>query len=407
MTDLLLLALLVVAIAIGWFLGRNNFSANMAWFGRGPSMPSQYYRGLNFLLDGSQDSAIDAFTKALEVNTETFDTHIALGNVLRRRGEVERAIRIHQNLLARPSLPDVQLHLAHLELARDYISAGLLDRSERLLLDLVAESGNHRRIAQRHLLEIYEAQRDWASAKQVAEQLLPRRSLLRGSGPETQEVGQPVNVLLAQYCCELAVESQQRGDSMAAKSLLDQALGHDKQCVRATMMVGELELKAGQPHKALKALKAIADQNPDFVPETTALLRDAYQALDKRDDLQDFLVRCFDHYPSTRLVLDIAVELRDFEGPLAAKRFLRDTLTERPSLRGLALLMRLHSSEESGEDEALELDIIDRLITARASYRCSHCGFRGQHMHWYCPGCNHWGTLRDRDIGSSGDMARG
>lgn len=407
MTDLLLLALLVVAIGIGWFLGRNNFSANTTWFGRGPSMPSQYYRGLNFLLDGSQDSAIDAFTKALEVNTETFDTHIALGNVLRRRGEVERAIRIHQNLLARPSLPDVQLHMAHLELARDYISAGLLDRSERLLLDLVAESGNHRRIAQRHLLEIYEAQRDWMSAKKVAEQLLPKRSLLRGSGPETQEVGQPVNVLLAQYCCELALESQQRGDSTAAKSLLEQALGHDKQCVRATMMVGELELKAGQPQRALKALKAIANQNPDFVPETTTLLRDAYQALDKRDELKDFLVRCFDNYPSTRLVLDIALELRDREGPPAAKQFLRDTLTERPSLRGLALLMKLHSREESGEDEALELDIVDRLIAARASYRCNHCGFRGQHMHWYCPGCKHWGTLRDRDIGSSGDMARG
>ena len=122
------------------------------------------------------------FTKALEVNSETFDTHIALGNVLRRRGEVERAIRIHQNLLARPSLPASQLHLAHLELARDYISAGLLDRAERLLLDLVAESGHHQRIARRHLLEIYEAQSDWSAAQRVAGQLLPRRSLLRSTG---------------------------------------------------------------------------------------------------------------------------------------------------------------------------------------------------------------------------------
>ena len=139
LNDALLLLVLVVAIGVGWWLGKRS-TKPLIWGGEGQP-PSQYYRGLNFLLDGRQDYAIDAFTRALEVNAETFDTHIALGNVLRRRGEVERAIRVHQNLLARPSLPQAQLHLAHLELARDYISAGLLDRAEKLLIDLVVESG--------------------------------------------------------------------------------------------------------------------------------------------------------------------------------------------------------------------------------------------------------------------------
>ena len=149
-------------------MGRGRAKTTLAPWQTSDKLPSQYYRGLNFLLDGSQDGAIDAFTQELEVNSETFDTHIALGNVLRRRGEVDRAIRIHQNLLERPSLPASQLHLAHLELSRDYISAGLLDRAERLLLDLVAEAGHHRRVARRHLLEIYEAQRDWLAAQAIA-----------------------------------------------------------------------------------------------------------------------------------------------------------------------------------------------------------------------------------------------
>ena len=170
MNDLGIFFLLFLAIAIGWLLGRRSSTAPV----NSPALPSQYYKGLNDILDGRPDGAIDSFINALEVNTETLETHIALGNLLRKKGEVERAIRIHQNLLARPSLPRSQVHQAHLELARDYISAGLLDRAERLLLDLVDESPEQRRTAHLHLLEIYQSERDWLRAIEVASELLPR-----------------------------------------------------------------------------------------------------------------------------------------------------------------------------------------------------------------------------------------
>ena len=404
MNDFLLLAILIVAIAIGWALGRYSRRQPLDLWGDARALPSQYYRGLNFLLDGSQDSAIDAFTQALEVNTETFDTHIALGNVLRRRGEVERAIRVHQNLLARPSLPVTQLHLAHLELARDYISAGLLDRAERLLLDLVKESGHHRRVARRHLLEIYEAQSDWDAARDVAEKLLPKRSLLKPAKPDSREVGQPVPLLLAHYCCEQAARGIDRGDYVAARELLNQALKYDGQCVRATLMLGDLELRAGQAARAVKVLQSVAVQDPDFIPETADLLKQALDTLGRRPELRRYLEQSFVGRPTTALMLALARELHATEGAESAKHFLRASLESEPSLRGLALLMSLHSDAEAGDDENLQISTINRLVEARSSYRCNHCGFLGQHLHWYCPGCKHWGTVRD--LGTTGEFVR-
>lgn len=404
MTDALLFGLLVVAVGLGWALGRFSRSGSDISSVAAP-LPSQYYRGLNFLLDGSKDSAIDAFTRALEVNSETFDTHIALGNVLRRRGEVERATKIHQNLLARPSLPAAQLHLAHLELARDYISAGLLDRAERLLLDLVGESGSHRRVARRHLLEIYESQRDWQSAREVAETLLPRKSLLGGTNVEAEEVGQPVNVLLAHYCCEQAETPLGQGEFLQARELLEQALRHDRDCVRASMMMGELELQADNVQAAIKSLRRVKDQDADFVPDTVDLLRACYAARNDRVSLRRYLEECFALRPSIALVLAIAEEIRMTEDADSAKQFLRTNLREKPSLRGLAMLMTLHNEQEAGEDESLQIEIIKRLVEARSHYRCSHCGFKGQHLHWYCPGCKHWGTVRE--MTTTGELIRG
>mgnify|MGYP001585737903 FL=1 len=200
MNELLVFGLLFAAVAIGWILGRRSAEPELPV----TDLSSQYYRGLNYLLDGRPDGAVDSFISALEVNSETLETHIALGNLLRKRGEVDRAIRVHQNLLARPSLPRDQVHQAHLELARDYISAGLLDRAERLLLDLQEESPAQRRACQRYLLEIYQSERDWQLAIDVARELLPRKSLLwTGAAPE-REPGQPVDVALSHFQCELA-----------------------------------------------------------------------------------------------------------------------------------------------------------------------------------------------------------
>lgn len=396
MNDLLLFGLLFVATGIGWFLGRRG--AGLAARNTGHDLPSQYYRGLNYLLDGRPDGAVDAFINALEVNSETLETHIALGNLLRKRGEVDRAIRIHQNLLARPSLPRSQVHQAHLELARDYISAGLLDRAERLLLDLVKESPEQRRASQRYLLEIYQSEREWPQAIEVATQLLPRKSLLGAQpGEPGGAQGQPVSVALAHYYCELASDKRDAGELAEAARLLQQAIARDKQCVRASIMQGEVEHAAGNHKQAIKALRRVRQQDPDFIPETIATLRKCYRELGEGSALRAYLKDCLAANPSAPLVLAVAEDLREAEGADAAAEFLSQQLAERPSLRGLARLISLQMDDTQGrvrDNLGLLQVLVDRLIAERPAYRCGHCGFAGRQLHWYCPGCKHWGTIK-------------
>ena len=393
MNDYLVFSLLFAAIAIGWFLGRRSIKRASPV----RDLPGQYYKGLNYLLDGRPDGAVDAFINALEVNTETLETHIALGNLLRKRGEVDRAIRIHQNLLARPSLPRAQVHQAHLELARDYISAGLLDRAERLLIDLVAESPVQRRASQWHLMDIYQSEREWQQAIDIAAGLLPRKSLLGGSGAEsTEEPGQSVSVVLSHYYCELAAEHHQAGDIMGARNLLQEALSRDKQCVRASIMLGAVEYDAGRYKQAIKALRRVRQQDPVYISESIGTLRACFRELGEERALRAYLMECLELHPSPPLLLATVEDLREAEGQDVAERFLVEQLEKMPSLRGLEKLVSLQADSSDGdarENLGLVQQLVQRLIEERPSYRCSHCGFAGRHLHWFCPGCKYWGTI--------------
>jgi lipopolysaccharide biosynthesis regulator YciM len=392
--ELLVFALLFSATGIGWLLGRRSHSAVAS----PPELPSQYYKGLNYLLDGRPDGAIDAFITALEVNSETLETHIALGNLLRKKGEVDRAIRIHQNLLARPSLPRAQVHRAHLELAKDYISAGLLDRAERLLLDLVDESQAMRTTARHYLLEIYQSEREWKSAVEVASQLLPRKSLLGGAPAETfDDKGQSVKVALAHYYCEMAAQKMERGKLQQAHKLLEQSLSTDKACVRASIMMGDVEYQSGHYKSAFKALRRVRSQDPSYIPETVAILRQCALKLEDMHSLKVYLRECLASHPSAALVLAIADDIRDSEGDTAAGKFLSIQLAEQPSLRGLSRLIGLqidHAEGPARDNLGLLQVLVNRLVADRHAYRCSHCGFAGKQLHWFCLGCKCWGTMK-------------
>ncbi|MDP5070290.1 MAG: lipopolysaccharide assembly protein LapB [Congregibacter sp.] len=394
MKDALVFALLFAAIACGWWLGRRGVN--------GPSSrvsvpPSQYYRGLNYLLDGRPDGAVDQFISALEVNSETLETHIALGNVLRRRGEVDRAIRIHQNLLARPNLPRSQMHIAHLELARDYLSAGLLDRAETLLLDLVAESEEQRDVGRGYLVEIYRSESDWQRAIEMAKALLPRRSLLRGEAQSLQLSGQPMPVQLAHFYCELAVEVAAEGNLDEARSLLKKALRSDPDCARASLELGHFESAAGNHRLAIQALTRVVEQHAEFLPEAIPALRNCYAALGEESELSAYLRACLDQHPSTPLMIAVADDIRRDAGSTAAHTFLAERLAQAPSLRGLLRLIRIQQEEKPGTpgDSLSMLSVLlDRLIEVRPAYRCDHCGFSARHLLWFCPGCKYWGTFR-------------
>ena len=391
MSDPWLLLLLFAAIAIGWILGRGT--RHGSGHGSETAMYPQYYRGLNFLLNDQPDGALDVFIQALEVNSETLETHLAVGNLMRRKGEVERAIRIHQNLLARPSLPREHLHQAHLELARDFISAGLLDRAERLLEDLLREAPELRDISRRHLLEIYQDEKEWQKAIETGRQLLPRKSILKAAQPVESDTG----VALAHYCCELAESVWARNDYHAVREYLKQALGYDRRCVRAMLLLAKVEYETGRYLKAIKALRRVAEQDPVFLSEAVDLLRDCYEKIGDPQGFHDFMAMALETGPSATILLALVEDIQAREGGDAAADFIGRELKHRPSLKGLAKLVELNIANSDGrarENLTILQLLIRQLLQNKPAYRCGHCGFSGKQLHWLCPGCKHWGQMR-------------
>ncbi|MEP4485633.1 MAG: lipopolysaccharide assembly protein LapB [Halioglobus sp.] len=398
MNDALIFLLLFVAIAIGWYLGRRSAGLRVA----GSNHRSDYYKGLNYLLDthsdvdrDSVDMQADSYVSNLEVSSETLEAHITIGKVLRKRGEVDRAIRIHQNLLSVPDLPQAQVHEAHLELALDYVAAGLLDRAEQLFLDLAQESPLQRQPSLHHLQEIYQSERDWPKAIAVAKAQLSDDQA--SSGSEITAPGQSVAVALAHYHCELAAQALEASDEALVRRELGEALAQDAQCARASLLLAELELRAGNVKRAVSSLRNIRQQNPDFIVESIPLLRQCYEAVGDTATLQTYLRDCLDAYPSAPLVLAIAEDLQQSSGEIAAAEFLSSQLADRPSLRGLQRLigMQLASAEGAIRGNLAVLQVlVERLIEERPAYRCGHCGFSGTQLHWSCPSCKHWSTMK-------------
>jgi lipopolysaccharide biosynthesis regulator YciM len=388
-----LFILIFVAIAIGWLLGRQSSRSRV----RSPRS-SDYYKGLNYLLDGHPDGALDEFIESLEVSAQTFETHISLGNLLRKKGEVQRAIRVHENVLAHGDLPAAFQHEAHLELARDYIAAGLLDRAEQLLLDLIGESEAESLGARRYLIEIYQMERDWDKAIAMASSLLAKRSFFGGRKNDVAGPGeQSVNVLLPHFYCELAEVCLQRNDVKGALEALAAASREDPTNVRVTLMRAQIAVDEQKYEKAIELLGRVEQQDAEFLPEVVPLLGICYTALGQSERYGEFLRQSLEKYPTPGLMIALADHIKGNEGVEAAAIFLTDAMRDAASLRGLYRLM-LWQLEESRSQLASKLEVamtlMRQLTETSPAYRCQHCGFRGQHLHWFCPGCKFWGSIK-------------
>ncbi|MBB3046768.1 lipopolysaccharide biosynthesis regulator YciM [Litorivivens lipolytica] len=385
--------LLVVAIAIGWFLGRRQRPKSPARDEDATSAAAaHYYQGLNFLLHEQPDVAIDSFVSSLEVNRDTLETHLAVGSLLRRKGEVDRAIRIHQNLLARPNLGGDQLHQVHMELAQDYIRAGLLDRAERMLKDLVQQSPAWRRSALRHLLAIYQDEREWDNAIDVAKELMPKKGWLRAGAPAEDDTHR----CLAHFYCEKAELAYAAKDLHSARTDLKLAMHYDRQCVRASMLLGEIELDCGHPQAAIKALKRVFTQNRLYIGEVLELMHQAYRKRGEEAEFVDYLKACYEEYPSSAVLLKLVELLDTLQPGDQAELFLAQQLKRRPTLKGLLQVINYQAPKASDSNRE-NLTVLQRMLTEllqdKPSYQCDHCGFSGHQLHWHCPTCKHWGCI--------------
>lgn len=377
---------LVFAIAIGFFLGwrlqqkYSNLSKK--------TFAHSYYRGMSYLLNEQIDGPVDKFIDSLNVSSETLEIHLALGNLMRRKGEAAKAIKIHQNLLDCRRLTTNQLHEAQLELARDYVNAGLLDRAESLFQELVALDSQYKPPALEHLVEIYQDEREWDKAIVVANELT------RVSGEK--KLGELI-VTKAHFCCELALVAIEKDDIESAKQHLELAVNFDKNSVRANLIIAELALASGHYDEALETLKKIPQQDPDLISVSLELLCQAYEKAAGQADLLAHLLLLLERYPSNQLVIKIAEKLRVMENDYVAADFLAAQLKKRPSIKVLIKLVELHLLHSDGKArENLQLlkQLVDRVIAEKPGYHCIKCGFTGNRLHWLCPGCKTWGSVK-------------
>ncbi|MCZ6887872.1 MAG: lipopolysaccharide assembly protein LapB [Gammaproteobacteria bacterium] len=377
MDNVALYVLFVLALGIGFLLGRRERRRRKRE--AAPMMIQDYFQGLNYLLNEQPDLAIETFIDSLGVNNDTVDTHLALGALVRRRGEVDKAIRIHQNILARPVLSKHNRGQAELELARDYLLAGLLGRAESLLLDL-AKGGELKITALEHLLEIYQRERDWKRAEAIGRQLLGRND-------------KGVRTALAHYLCEMAETTLVDGDIRGARQLAARANDYDGRCFRVGLITARIEFEAKRYREVLKNLRRARDYRPELAAETLELFRDSCIALAAEDDYIEYLEESVEKAPELPLVEALAAHRARTEGAEAACKFLGEQLLRRPSLKGLGRLIAEYEDAEVGvphEYIHVVRTFAESLAARRPLYRCKNCGFAGRSLLWQCPSCHTW-----------------
>jgi len=376
-----LLLLLPVAAWSGWWVARHHYIKRDAHNRRG--MHPEYFKGLNYVLNEQPDKAIEVFIKMLEVDSETVETHLALGNLFRRRGEVDRAIRIHQNLIARPTLDKEQRALALLELGMDYMRSGLFDRAESLFEELV-ETGSYSIQAFRELLDIYQQEKDWDNCIRTARRL-------------EATSGERLDPVVAQYYCEKAELLRDQGQHKPARDNVRRALTIDPDCARASILEAELAVMAGKLRHAVRAYKRIERQDADYLPEVIPQLLECYRQLDRLDEFMAYLQEVVDRNGGITAMLTLTDLIAQRRGEEAAAEFITSELRKRPSVRGLERLLAYALEQAHGRTRESLITIREltgKLLEDRPVYKCMHCGFVGKSLHWQCPSCKQWNTVK-------------
>jgi lipopolysaccharide biosynthesis regulator YciM len=372
--------LLPLAALSGWVIGRRGGERHSD--SQVSKLSTTYFRGLNYLLNEQPDKAIELFLHIAELDKETFETQVALGHLFRRRGEVDRAIRLHQALVERRDLSDPQKVQALLALGEDYMRSGLLDRAETVFSDL-AKIDQRAPQALKHLIGIYQAERDWPKAIENATRY-------------EAATGEAMGKLIAQFVCELADRQRASGDVDGAREAIARAYAADSTSVRAGMLEGRIETESGNDAGAIRAFERAARHDADYLPELLPALLACYERVGDTPGARAFLGEMSEHYRGVSPVLALTRLVEGEEGVAAARTYLAQQLKDRPSVRGEAALIDLTLADNADPVATLRdlKHITDQLLVRNPSYRCSRCGFGARSHHWQCPSCKEWGTVK-------------
>lgn len=377
----LLFLLLPVAVAYGWYMGQRSVRQQRKR--KSNQLSRQYVTGLNLLLSDQSDKAVDLFIDLLQVDSDTIETHLALGNLFRQRGEVDRAIRIHQNLIARPNLDIEQRQLALLQLSKDYQAAGLFDRAESILLELTNEP-EHSENSLKSLLFLYQQTREWRKAIGIGEQI-PSQWI---SNIQTQ---------IAHFYCELALEEETSGNFKRVQGYLRKALHHDSRCVRARLHLAQFLVEQQRYKEASRWIEDLPEIDVDLLSDYVPLVEQIYEGLADEDGLREYLERAMRLGAGASVTLKLAA-LIEHDNIGCAQRMVLDELKRRPTMRGFHKLIDYHvqQAEPGQARQSLQAlrDLVARQMLIRPRYRCQKCGFSSHAMYWHCPSCKSWGTVK-------------
>ena len=363
---------LPLAFGFGWLASRIDLRQ---WRREQRDSPRAYYKGLNLLLNEQHDKAIDAFIEAVQQDPDTLDLHFALGNLFRRRGEYERAVRVHEHLLQRADLPKSERDRAQHALAQDFMKAGLFDRAEQAFRALDGTAyDTEARLA---LLTLLERSRDWRAAVEVAHQL--ERS---GTGSFASRI--------AHYWCEIALEADAKQQPADADTALERALEAAPQAARPLVMTGQRAFAGGQPAQALQAWGSLMNAHPAAF---NLVARDYAAAAVACGDTAGALVRLVTLYQRTR-TMDLLHAIGVLEAqPQEQRQRLLAHLREQPSISAAQALLTVTQGSDLSDAEAGSVrDALGHSARPLQRYRCAACGFEAQHYFWQCPGCLGWDT---------------
>ena len=374
--------LLPAAAWSGWWVASRNYSIKEKRTGN--HFSREYVVGLNYLLNEQPDKAVDVFIKLLEVDSDTVETHLALGSLFRRRGEVDRAIRIHQNLIARPQLSLSQRKEALMALGQDYMSAGVFDRAERIFIEVVSLGGGRETSSLHGLLAIYQQEKAWEKALDVIKKL-------------EVSTGNSMHAQAAHYYCEMATHALKSNTYDKAYTAIKQALAVDRQSVRASLMLANIEMKNGRYKQAIRALKSVPEQDAEFLTEIIEPFVHCHRELEAMDECVDYLEQTLSEHPRASVIFVVGEYLRHEKSMDFAIDFVSSQLSRHPSIRGLNRLIYWHLESANGKvRDKLQMlyDITSKFLENKPIYRCGHCGFGGKLLHWHCPSCKQWSRMK-------------
>lgn len=378
----LLFLLLPVAAGYGWFMGRNSIKQKRQIATQDLSI--KYSTGLNYLLSNQQDKAIDYLLEALKVEDDTVEAHFAMANLFRRRGELDRALKVHEHLVRHVKLPSKEKQHAVFELGKDFLSAGLYDRAEKMF-ERSLKSKPYGLKSLTYLMQIYQSTKDWQQgiALKKAIKKTKDKKLLHS---------------LANFYCELATEALAKDDFIEVLELLEQALHYDAKSCRANWLMAKIYQNHQQYHEACQCYQDIYQQDKEYFPDVIDEMHYCYHQIGESAVFSQFIRKVYEETGSTSALIKYLSFVEQEKGRAKAQDYLLAALQRRPTIRGFKHFVKMQMSTTEASVDNQALDVIKELISAylkvRPRYRCRTCGFNSSTHYWSCPSCHDWEQLK-------------